>query len=263
MCESKPEDPAKSFTEAEGKKQCGLCAHKTQMKAWKCTRSDGEYNCPAKTDCCGFEKKPTVQRKSQPRKKGLEIPPGVKFIYLGRPGDSCIAPLLYPKRVGSRDHQGIVTVAWMLPNPDTLYLGFSFCNPGQKGVPPSGGKRLDPLVYGRKVPQPSAGRPAVPPDSFCKVEGRDIAMKNLYDDPLVYRFLYVHRRAVCDVVKAVLSHDPRLRQFASIPPLLKVPSWTRALVKPIKPLASLDLGPGDIVLPSAVIFLAVGKEKIR
>jgi hypothetical protein len=64
------------------------------------------------------------------------------------------------------------------------------------------------------------------------VEGRDIAMINLYDDPLVYRFLYSHKRAICDVVKAVLSHDPRLRQFASVPPLLKVPSWTVALVKP-------------------------------
>lgn len=221
MSEPKPEDPAKAFTEADAKKRCGLCGYKAEGKGnWTCTNLliGGTGTLLRFPACAGFAQKPSVQRKLQPKKIGLPVPPGVKFIYLGRP-----MRLIPGQPVGSRDHQGVVTVAWLLMDPDTLHLGFSFCNPGQKGVPPgadSGGKI-------RVV-----GRPAVPPDSFCKVEGRDIAMKNLYDDPLVYRFLYNRKRAICDVVKAVLSHDKRLRQFASVPPLLKAPEWTRDLIKP-------------------------------
>jgi len=227
MCtESKPEDPAKAFTEADAKKQCGLCGHKAEGKGnWRCTNTNTPWELPRHL-CDGFSQKPAAKRKPQPRKKGLPVPPGVKLIYLGRP-----MRLMPGQPVGSRDHQGVVTVAWMLPSPDTLHLGFSFCNPGQKGVPPGNCQVVlsgPSSTTGNPYPK---GRPAVPPDSFCKVEGRDIAMKNLYDDPLVYRFLYNQKRAVCDVVKAVLSHDQRLRQFASIPPLLKVPSWTRTLVR--------------------------------
>jgi hypothetical protein len=205
-----------AFTDDDGKKQCGLCASKAAGKIWKCTKLP-EYPCPTPRDCPGFSQKPEVLRNLQPKSKGLEIPPGMKFLYLGRPGSGVI--FIGPKsqkQAGSQDHEGVVTVAWISPAPGTLHIGFSFCNPGHPGVPP----RSD-----------SKGRPAVRPDSFCKAEGRDYAMKNLYDDPLVYSFLYNAKRAVCDVVKATLNHDPRLKQFASVPPLLKVPSWTKNLGK--------------------------------
>jgi hypothetical protein len=216
------------FTEADGKKQCGLCAYKMAGKSWECSRREGEYVCPSHEVCCGFLQKPEVLRNLQPKRKGLKIPPGMKFHYLGLPGSGVI--FIGPKsqkQAGSQDHEGVVTVAWISPAPGILHLGFSFCNPGNNGVPPGPGSR---------------GRPATRPDSFCKAEGRDIAMKNLYDDPLVYSFLYNAKRAVCDVVKAAINHDPRLQQFASVPPLLKVPSWTKNLRKQPKRICVLLRG---------------------
>jgi hypothetical protein len=217
-----------AFTDDDGKKQCGLCAHKAEHRVWVCTRAIPQpasekyagwvnYPCPAPSDCPGFERKPEVVRNLQVKRKGLPVPKGMKFLYLGLPGSGVI--FIGPKsqkQAGSQDHEGVVTVAWISPAPGILHLGFSFCNPGHPGVPP----RSD-----------FKGRPAVRPDSFCKAEGRDYAMKNLYDDPLAYSFLYNAKRAVCDVVKATLNHDPRLKQFASVPPLLKVPSWTKNLGK--------------------------------
>ena len=47
----------------------------------------------------------------QEKKRGLPVPPGVKFIYYGRPGP------------------GVVTVAWIEPSPGILHLAFSFCSP--------------------------------------------------------------------------------------------------------------------------------------
>ena len=47
----------------------------------------------------------------QEKKKGLPVPPGIKFIYYGRPGP------------------GVVTVAWTEPSPGLLHLAFSFCSP--------------------------------------------------------------------------------------------------------------------------------------
>lgn len=53
----------------------------------------------------------------QGKKRGLSIPPGTTFIYIGRP------------RGGAREHQGVVTVAMLSPAPGILHLGFSFCSP--------------------------------------------------------------------------------------------------------------------------------------
>lgn len=111
--------------DAAGKELCGMCGHKVKGKGWRCSKLNlsakgpgiPAFTCPAPGAACyGFSKKPTVQRPPQPKKKGLPVPPGVKFLYFGRPK-------------GSHDHHGVVTVAWIEPSPGTLHLGFSFCSP--------------------------------------------------------------------------------------------------------------------------------------
>ena len=104
---------------AAGKKMCGLCGHKAAGKEWRCTNIG--YACPAIMPCPGFSKKPSVPRPPQPKKKGLPVPPGVKFLY--------IRVLRGKTKKGVPQHQGVVTVAWTSPAPGILHLGFSFCSP--------------------------------------------------------------------------------------------------------------------------------------
>ena len=181
---------------AEAKKQCGLCGHKAAGKEWRCTEShisiefgvSAAYCCPFKGGVCpGFSKKPSIPRPPQPKKKGLPVPPGVIFLYFGRP------------ERGSREHQGVVTVAWIEPSPGILHLSFSFCSPK---------------------------------DRWCKATGRDMALARLLH-PLIIPFLYSPKRTVHEVTRAVLSHD-----FERLAPLTpgatmweRVPSWTRGLAK--------------------------------
>ena len=125
---------------AAGKKLCGMCGGKAPGREWRCTRlidqsSQGNYRplnrgvpggyfyvCPNPDgNCPGFLKNPSVKRHSQPKKKGLPVPPGVKFIYIGAPRGKT--------KKGSPQHQGVVTVAWIEPSPGTLHLAFSFCSP--------------------------------------------------------------------------------------------------------------------------------------
>jgi hypothetical protein len=120
---------------AAGKKLCGMCKSKVAVKGdWRCsrfqkvpshniygvlhTRGIPVYPCPAPNgDCAGFEPKPSKPRPPQSKKKPLRIPPGVTFIYIGRP------------RGDAREHHGVVTVAMISPSPGILHLGFSFCSP--------------------------------------------------------------------------------------------------------------------------------------
>ena len=178
---------------AAGKKLCGMCKYKEADK-WLCMMCHS-LACPvndAEAGCAFFLKKPSAPRPPQPKKKGLPVAPGVTFLYFGRPG----APGAWHE--GDRAHQGVVTVAIDKNSVQgVLHMGFSFCSPK---------------------------------DRWCKITGRDMAMDRLYDDPLVIPYLYDHRRTALDVIRAVLTHNRRLTAFAdAVPPLLKVPDWTRGL----------------------------------
>ena len=106
----------KSHKNATGKKMCGLCARKAAGKnVWVCAPGESSLKreCPAPDGICvSFLKKPSVIHPPQPKKKGLPVPEGVKFLYIRAKG-----------------HQGVVTVAWITPGPGILHLGFSFCSP--------------------------------------------------------------------------------------------------------------------------------------
>jgi hypothetical protein len=181
---------------AAGKKLCGMCGWKAAGKGdWRCTNmamSPLEYVCPVADPaegCGGFLKKPSVTRAPQPKKKGLPVPTGVKFLYFGH-------------RSITRGHHGIVTVAWIIPAPGVLNLGFSFCSPK---------------------------------DPWCKIAGRDMALTRLLH-PLVIPFLYSPKRTVREVVMAVLSHD--FGRLAALSPGATIwgmiPSWTKGLVNVMK-----------------------------
>ena len=119
------------------------------------------------------------KRPLQEKKRGLPVPQGVRFLYYGRPGP------------------GVVTVAWIIPSPGILHLGFAFCSPG---------------------------------DKWCKIAGRDMALARLLH-PLVMPFLYSPKRTVHETVRAVLTHD--FMRLAALAPGATmwgaVPSWTRRL----------------------------------
>ena len=121
------------------------------------------------------------KRLLQEKKRGLPVPQGVKFLYYGRPGP------------------GVVTVAWIIPSPGILRLGFAFCSPG---------------------------------DKWCKIAGRDMALARLLH-PLVMPFLYSPKRTVHETVRAVLTHD--FQRVTALSPgatmLGTVPSWTKDLAK--------------------------------
>ena len=106
----------KRHENAIGKRRCGLCARKAAGKSvWVCApgASPLKRECPAPHGICvSFLRKPSIPRPPQPKKKGLPVPEGVKFLY-----------------VRNGDHQGVVTVAWIESSPGILHLGFSFCSP--------------------------------------------------------------------------------------------------------------------------------------
>ena len=110
---------------AAGKKLCGTCDFKTGLKKiWKCLHSS-RLPCPVpdpQAGCLGFRQSARSRpRPPQPKKKGLPVPEGVKFLYIGAPRGKT--------QKGVPQHQGVVTVAWITPSPGTLHLGFSFCSP--------------------------------------------------------------------------------------------------------------------------------------
>lgn len=107
---------------AAGKKLCGMCAAKAKAKGdWHCLNSYwAPLPCPVpdpENGCKGFNKKPSVVRPDQFKKKSLPVPEGVTFFYFGRP------------KSGSRGHKGVVTMATITPEPGILHLSFSFCSP--------------------------------------------------------------------------------------------------------------------------------------
>ena len=211
-----PAPPVPGSGNAAGKRLCGMCTWRTDPKnAWVCRTFDGrgvKYPCPAPDGkCAGFFEKPSVVRPDQPKKKGLPVPEGVKFLYVG-------APRGKTKR-GFPQHQGVVTIAYITPAPGILHMGFSFCNPGQKGIPPDG------------KGNGHLGRPNTPPDRWCRATGRDMALARLIH-PLVIPFLYSPKRTVHEVTRAVLSHDfGRLAALTPGATMWEVPSWTRGLAK--------------------------------
>lgn len=203
---------------AAGKMLCGMCAWKVKNK-WECAwRRSGP--CPKeKAECVGFSQKPLRKKGAQGgKKKGLPVPEGVKFLYIGRPRhktpamealDRAFGPRLEqvfgPQNADYGDHKGVVTVAWITPAPGVLHLGFSFCSPE---------------------------------DPWCKAKGRDMAAARLRWLMMTVPFLYDAKRTVYEVARAILSHD-----FDLLKPLClaiadwghsRVPSWTKGLVRRVK-----------------------------
>ena len=115
----------KRHENAIGKRRCGLCAFKAAGKSvWACRPggSSVKRKCPAPHGICvSFLRKPSTPRPPQPKKKGLPVPEGVKFLYIGAPQGKT--------QKGLPQHQGVVTVAWIESSSGILYLGFSFCSP--------------------------------------------------------------------------------------------------------------------------------------
>lgn len=133
---------------------------------------------------------------AQSKKKGLPVPDGVKFLYLGRPSKG----VNWSHKDWEYYQQGVVTVAWIESSPGVLHLGFSFCSPK---------------------------------DRWCKITGRDMAMARLLT-PIVIPFLYDAKRTVHEVVRAVVTHD--FMRLAALTPGAtmiweRVPSWTMGLAK--------------------------------
>jgi hypothetical protein len=138
---------------------------------------------------------PVKKKKQVPAKqekaKGMQVPEGVKFYYLGRPG-----------KQGSRNHNGVVTIA-VKPEHHKLKLGFSFCSPA---------------------------------DNYLKLLGRDIALTRLENDPFVIPYVYDHESMARQVIKGVLSHDFKSLLAGGInnaPVSYDVPSWTKKKKKPV------------------------------
>ena len=111
---------------AAGKETCGTC-HWKDRGAWVCQRGQ---ECPTPLasnnffkihGCKGWQKDLRKVRPSQPKKKGLPVPPGVKFLYIGVPRGKT--------KKGVPQHRGVVTVVWIESSPGTLVMGFSFCSP--------------------------------------------------------------------------------------------------------------------------------------
>jgi hypothetical protein len=222
--------------QADGKRLCGLCGHKSAKKGdWTCTKTIPQptlkkyelfshYPCPAPDgDCPGFEKCPQVTRPTQTKPERLAVPPGMIFLYINR---VTIAVLLCGEEV----------------SPNNIHMGFAFCHSGN----------------------PKKG---IKPDRFCKATGRNVAMKHLCDDPLIIGYLYDPIRVAREVTRAVLSHDfGRLSRFADFTPHFKrqVPGWTTAISKRFYRWVRLtrkygrvrghkiplDLKPGKIMQPS-------------
>jgi len=141
-----------------------------------------------------------AKRKAKETKKvkGLPVPAGVTFLYLGRLSKS--VPALFRPPSGRFGHAGVITVAMIIPEPTRLHLGLAFCSPE---------------------------------DPWCKVKGRDMALARLFLTPVVVPFLDEPQRVTTWVVSALVRRDfATIRKFAlSLPGDIEtlVPGWTKKL----------------------------------
>jgi hypothetical protein len=105
---------------------------------------------------------------------------------------------------GALGHIGVVTVATRIS--DYLELGFAFC---------------------------------APDDTFCRAQGRNLALERMSMNPLIVPYLYNPVSIIRQVIQAVLVHDwVVLKRFASMTKTFPIPSWTRKLQLPKPPTAS-------------------------
>ena len=114
--------PPEAFDEAAHenateKKRCGMCKFKLEGKnRWWCDVIDN-FPCFGPGDCASFSLKPRKPRHTQVKPLPLAIPPGIHFLYFGRP------------RADNR-HQGVMTVVWRINEErHQVEVGFSFCSP--------------------------------------------------------------------------------------------------------------------------------------
>lgn len=195
-----PSHPRNLF--AAGKKLRGMCVNKSPDKGrWSCSN---HFQCPTSLpNCPGFTEKPVGLRSLQSKKKGLEIPPGMSFLYFGRP---------WGPHSGATNHHGVMTVAFLPIDGHFLQLGFAFCHSGRHSGDPK--KRI-------------------PVEPFCKSDGRDEAMKKLYDDPVICPYYYSPTHTAWEVALAVLRHDFKRFNFLVLPPNFgrSIPSWTKKMAK--------------------------------
>ena len=102
---------------AAGKKLCGMCAFRNRAVSlgniWRCLKG---LECPwpePENPCINYFHK--IQKIKPPKRGELPrpiIPPGVRFIYFGRPGP------------------GVMTVAYSIhEKSQTIEMGYSFCSP--------------------------------------------------------------------------------------------------------------------------------------
>ena len=110
--------------EAAGKKLCGMCDFRNRANpriSWHCNKG---LPCPwpePENPCVQYYRPPGDPKSPQLKKKGLPVPEGVKFIYVGAPRGKT--------KKGVPQHQGVVTVAWIETTPGLLRMAFSFCSP--------------------------------------------------------------------------------------------------------------------------------------
>jgi len=188
--------PSLRHENAVGKKYCAMCCFK-QTGKWACGNI-GRFKCPYPESagaCPGFSPKPLRKKGRQGgKKKGRPVPEGIKFVYYGRPTHR--GPVLGRS---SHDHHGVVTMAWIIPEPGVLHIAFSFCSPK---------------------------------DLWCKATGREMALARLIH-PIIVPYLYSPKRIISDVARAVMVHD--FRRLAALTPGAiicgLVPSWTKGLAK--------------------------------
>jgi hypothetical protein len=193
--------------QAAGKRLCGLCGHKAARK--------GDWSCTRKIPKPFLEEYDNLIYYPCPAPAGdcigFEPCPRVKKSVQIKPERLAVPPgmiFLYIDRV---------TVAVLLRGGDvalgSIHMGFAFCHSGN----------------------PKKG---LKPDRFCKATGRNEAMKQLYDDPLIAPYLYEPIRIAKEVTRAVLDHDlSRVSRYAALLPLMlykRVPGWTRAIAKRIE-----------------------------
>jgi len=102
---------------ATGRERCGMCKFKLEGKnRWRCDVIDN-FPCFGPGDCVSFSLKPRKPRHTQVKPLRLAIPPGIHFLYFGRP------------RADNR-HQGVMTVVWRINEErHQVEVGFSFCSP--------------------------------------------------------------------------------------------------------------------------------------
>lgn len=193
----------RDLSNAESKKLCGMCILK-KPGTWLCTikafdpgRQPERLPCPALSGGC-------AQFSPWPRKP---IPAKSLQPKLSRLAIPPGLVFLYIDRV---------TIAVLLRGEDlalgTIQIGFAFCHSGN-------------------------AKKGIKPDRYSKIIGRNEAMKSLYDDPLIVRYLYDPIRIAKEVSRAVLAHNfDQLSRFGaelSLDFRRRVPGWTKAIAKRI------------------------------